>query len=329
MAAAARLPRPRLRPRPGVRGVRRGRPAAGLGGPVSRHARAQAGPVGVPRVLHLLVGFQHPAHYKNVESICEAYGRPVGTGSGRRNAFPTPRELSRAGEAPLRALGLGYRAAYVAETASAVVDSAVDLMSLREEPYEQALETLTGLPGVGDKVANCVLLFALDKPEAFPVDVWIDRALREWYLGDDDSISRPKMRPWAQRRFGAIRRLRQPLPVPRQAPTGQELIGRSPARLRLAARPARPPSPPWHSCGASTPPNEGLRRLHATDVGYVEIRGVFTGCQRTAQQCTGRAGVSVRRCKPYPPSIASKATGWNVSGIRNAGPVRSNTPGPA
>ena len=144
-----------------------------------------------------------PRITKNVESICESYGRPVGTGATRRNAFPTPRELSRAGEAPLRALGLGYRAAYVAETASAVADGAVDLMSLREEPYEQALETLTGLPGVGDKVANCVLLFALDKPEAFPVDVWIDRALREWYLGDDDaSISRPKMRPWAQRRFG-------------------------------------------------------------------------------------------------------------------------------
>ena len=144
-----------------------------------------------------------PRITKNVESLCESYGRPVGTGATRRNAFPTPRELSRAGETPLRALGLGYRAAYVAETAAAVADGAVDLMSLREEPYETALEALTELPGVGDKVANCVLLFALDKPEAFPVDVWIDRALREWYLGDDaNSIPRPKMRPWAQERFG-------------------------------------------------------------------------------------------------------------------------------
>lgn len=143
-----------------------------------------------------------PRITRNVESLCEAYGRPVGAGAARRNAFPTPPELSRAGEAPLRVLGLGYRAAYLAETATAVADGAVDLMSLREEPYDTALEALTGLPGVGDKVANCVLLFALDKPEAFPVDVWIDRALREWYLGDDaDSIPRPKMRPWAQDRF--------------------------------------------------------------------------------------------------------------------------------
>ena len=143
-----------------------------------------------------------PRIARNVESLCESYGRPIGTGPVERNAFPTPRELSRAGEAPLRALGLGYRAAYVAETAAAVADGAVDLMSLREASYEEALDALTGLPGVGDKVANCVLLCALDKPDAFPVDVWIDRALREWYLGDDaDSIPRPKMRAWAQRRF--------------------------------------------------------------------------------------------------------------------------------
>ncbi len=144
-----------------------------------------------------------PRITKNIESICETYGRPVGTGSSRRNRFPTPGELSRAGSDPLRALGLGYRAEYIAETATAVADGSVDLMSLREEPYEQALEALTGLAGVGDKVANCVLLFSLDKPEAFPVDVWIDRALREWYLdGQADTITRPKMRPWAQNRFG-------------------------------------------------------------------------------------------------------------------------------
>ena len=143
-----------------------------------------------------------PRISRNVESLCETYGRPIGTGATGRNAFPTPPELARAGEAPLRALGLGYRAAYVAETAATVADGAVDLVSLREEPYDAALEALTRLPGVGDKVANCVLLCSLDKPEAFPVDVWIDRALREWYLGDEaDSISRLKMRPWAQQRF--------------------------------------------------------------------------------------------------------------------------------
>ena len=68
-------------------------------------------------------------------------------------------------------------------------------------PYDEALEHLTMLDGVGDKVANCVLLFSLDKPEAFPVDTWIDKALQKWYLGDD-KISRKKMRLWAMAYFG-------------------------------------------------------------------------------------------------------------------------------
>ena len=144
-----------------------------------------------------------PRIRRNVESICATFGRPVGAGEDVRSAFPTPGELAEADEEALRALGLGYRAGYIEATATAIADGDVDLMTLREEPYQHALDTLTGLDGVGDKVANCVLLFSLDKPEAFPVDVWIERALTEWYLdGRGDSVPRTKMRPWAQERFG-------------------------------------------------------------------------------------------------------------------------------
>ena len=65
-------------------------------------------------------------------------------------------------------------------------------------------EVLIELPGIGDKVANCILLFALDKTSAFPVDVWIDRALREWYPEvAAKKLTRKAMRPWAQEFFGA------------------------------------------------------------------------------------------------------------------------------
>ncbi len=145
-----------------------------------------------------------PRITRNIESICQAYGRPVGTGAAMRNAFPTPDRLSRAGEAPLRALGLGYRGAYIAETAGAVAGGAIDLMSLREEPYELALETLTDLAGVGDKVANCVLLFSLDKPEAFPVDTHIAKAVRETNMDADGlaMTNTQQIRVWAQGHFG-------------------------------------------------------------------------------------------------------------------------------
>jgi N-glycosylase/DNA lyase len=139
----------------------------------------------------------------NIESICASFGRPLGTGGQAPYTFPTPRELADAGSERLRGLGLGYRAEYLADTARAIAEGRLDLMTLREAPYEEALTELTSLSGVGDKVANCVLLFSLDKPEAFPVDVWIQRALQEWYLdGNAQKLSKLKMRLWARDRFG-------------------------------------------------------------------------------------------------------------------------------
>ena len=136
----------------------------------------------------------------NIESICESFGASV-DGSNGLHAFPTPEALAGDGAAKLmRELGLGYRAEYIEATARSVAGGEVDLMSLRDAPYETALEALTSLDGVGDKVANCVMLFSLDKPEAFPVDTWIDKAMREWYL-DGAKIPRTRMRLWAMEHF--------------------------------------------------------------------------------------------------------------------------------
>ena len=142
-----------------------------------------------------------PRITRNIESICESFGAPVdGTSSGL-HAFPAPEALAVDGAAKrMRELGLGYRADYVASTARSIAGGEVDLMSLRESPYEVALEALVSLDGVGDKVANCVMLFSLDKPEAFPVDTWIDKAVQDWYLGGA-KIPRTKMRLWAMEHF--------------------------------------------------------------------------------------------------------------------------------
>ena len=137
----------------------------------------------------------------NIESICTAFGRPIAMGGQVRHAFPTPADLAEGGAAALRELGLGYRAEYIAATARVVAGGGIDLMALREDPYDEALAALIGLAGVGDKVANCALLFSLDKLDAFPIDVWIERALQEWYL-DGRKMSRMNMRVWAQERFG-------------------------------------------------------------------------------------------------------------------------------
>ena len=163
----------------------------------------------------------------NVEDMSKSLGRAIACGGGEMYAFPSPEALAEAGEAPLRELGLGFRAKYVAAAARIVADGGIDLFTLREAPYEAALEALTALPGVGDKVANCVMLFSLDKLDAFPVDVWVDRVLREWYAdrmsaNGGKKVTRKQMRPWAQTLLRPLRRVRQPVPVPRQAPAGQE-----------------------------------------------------------------------------------------------------------
>ena len=139
----------------------------------------------------------------NVEDISTKFGRAIGVNSDIRHTFPAPDVLAEAGEQPLRDLGLGFRTKYVAATARIIAEEGLDLYALREASYDDALESLVALPGVGDKVANCIMLFSLDKLEAFPVDVWIDRALRDWYpTVAEKKLTKKAMRPWAQDYFG-------------------------------------------------------------------------------------------------------------------------------
>ncbi|MBI4220488.1 MAG: hypothetical protein HY682_10115 [Chloroflexi bacterium] len=136
----------------------------------------------------------------NVGSLSTTYGDRVGP--GRRDfAFPAPERLAEAGEAALRRLGLGFRARYVARAAEAVVRGELDLEAVYRMPYEDALDALTALDGVGEKVADCVLAFAFDKPQAFPIDRWVKRALQEWY-GAPATLSNGKTAAWARARFG-------------------------------------------------------------------------------------------------------------------------------
>jgi N-glycosylase/DNA lyase len=95
--------------------------------------------------------------------------------------FPKPTKLAEAGLHELEACGLGYRAKYVSETAKIVRENTLNLERLEKMAYAKAKQDLTCLPGVGPKVADCVLLFSLEKLQAFPVDVWIRRAILKYY----------------------------------------------------------------------------------------------------------------------------------------------------
>lgn len=111
-------------------------------------------------------------------------------------AFPTLEELARARLNDLAKCGLGYRAKYVHETARIINRSELKFEALKKATYEEAKAELMKLPGVGLKVADCVLLFSLEKLEAFPIDVWVKRAITEHYSGHfpKEFISKTKNR---------------------------------------------------------------------------------------------------------------------------------------
>ncbi|MCW4003810.1 MAG: hypothetical protein NWE95_07860 [Candidatus Bathyarchaeota archaeon] len=95
--------------------------------------------------------------------------------------FPSVERLAFASERGMRECGLGYRAKYVQATAKKIHEEKINLESLKSLPYMEARKTLLGFAGVGLKVADCVLLFSLEKLEAFPVDVWVKRVILNHY----------------------------------------------------------------------------------------------------------------------------------------------------
>jgi len=114
---------------------------------------------------------------KIIEKLCETCGKKL---AEEHYAFPEPGELAKLSAQQLRELGLGYRAEYVVDTAAKIA-AGYDLNHIYEMDYHTAKKELMTLKGVGPKVADCILLFAYGKDQAFPMDVWIKRMLKELY----------------------------------------------------------------------------------------------------------------------------------------------------
>ena len=156
---------------------------------------------------------------KSIHGMCRAYGEHIdpypGAVDSGHFSFPTIESLMEAPEDQLRAMGLGFRATYVREAALRIheLGGAAWLRGLRGAPYDVAKSALMTLPGVGDKIADCVCLFSLDKDDAIPVDTHVRQiagrcfgdALEEFGLrpknGDIAKVFRdhfPQHAGWAQ-----------------------------------------------------------------------------------------------------------------------------------
>ncbi len=116
--------------------------------------------------------------------------------------FPPAQRIARATENDLRECALGYRAKNLLATARLISSGECDLESWSALSDPDLREKLCSLPGVGAKIANCVLLFAYDRLRAFPIDVWIERVLKQKYFPRKKKVTEPRLREFSETYFG-------------------------------------------------------------------------------------------------------------------------------
>ena len=143
-----------------------------------------------------------------IDRMSEKYGKKFIFEGKEYYTFPTVDELSKASVEDLRTLGLGFRDVRVYETTKIIKNKEVDLEQLKnEKDFNKVRNTLLTLPGVGPKVADCILLFStLKRWEAFPIDVWVRRVMNELYIKnpDETKVKKEEIEKIAYEKFGNL-----------------------------------------------------------------------------------------------------------------------------
>lgn len=131
---------------------------------------------------------------KMVDNVCVTFGNDLGT----RHSFPEPEAILQCSDKAC-SCGLGYRDVRLVALAQMVADGELDLEELRSASYEECRDALKEVNGIGDKVADCIALFAYGHLEAFPIDARIKKSLADIY---GISGSYPKVSEIVRKRFG-------------------------------------------------------------------------------------------------------------------------------
>lgn len=113
-----------------------------------------------------------------ISRLCEAFGDNLGNGDF---SFPDPQRLAQMEPEELAPIRAGFRAKYIVDAARKVASGEVPLYELEKLPLEEGLNSLMKITGVGPKVASCALLYGCGKKDAFPIDVWVKKILKELY----------------------------------------------------------------------------------------------------------------------------------------------------
>lgn len=148
-----------------------------------------------------------PRIKKIIDAISRKYGKRIVFNDKEYWLFPTPEELSVASVEDLRALGLGFRDKRIYETCK-IINENKDLLNEinNMDNTNQMREELLKLDGVGPKVADCILLFALKRVDVFPIDVWVRRVMNDLYIHNEDEnkVDKKKLQSLAEEKFKGL-----------------------------------------------------------------------------------------------------------------------------
>ena len=148
-----------------------------------------------------------PRIKKIINAISYSYGKKIVFENEEYYLFPTPEELSRATVEDLRKLGLGFRDKRIHETTRLINEEIVSLDNIENMiDTNQMREELLKLDGVGPKVADCILLFALKRLDVFPIDVWVRRVMNDLYIHNEDEnkVNKKELQSLAEEKFKGL-----------------------------------------------------------------------------------------------------------------------------
>ena len=144
-----------------------------------------------------------------IERIAKKYGNRIEYRNKMYYTFPTPEMLQNASIDDFRGLGLGFRDVRIYETVQRTLKGEIDLEKLKQEENTEVLrKKLLEIPGVGPKVADCVMLFALNRFDVFPVDLWVKRVISELYFNKKEQTPNV-IHEFAEKQYGNLAGLAQ------------------------------------------------------------------------------------------------------------------------
>lgn len=122
-----------------------------------------------------------PMIRRMLKNLCRKFGIKREIDEKKFFTFPTTKSLAKASINELCSCGIGYRAKTIKSLTEKIIIGTLNIEELSRCKYDEAKEKLLGIYGIGNKLADCILLFSLEKTEAFPIDVWIARSIHSYY----------------------------------------------------------------------------------------------------------------------------------------------------